>query len=91
MNKTIQDLKMEMESIKKTQTVIVGIVEIENIGNQTGITDASITNRIQEMEVRIWGVVDTVEETDTLVKENVKSKKFLTQTSRKSGTLWKEW
>ena len=51
MNKTVQDLKMEKETIKKTQTE--GILEIENLGKRTGTTDDSITNRIQEMEERI--------------------------------------
>ena len=51
MNKTVQDLKMEIEAIKKTQTE--EILEMENLGKRTGTTDASITNRIQEMEERI--------------------------------------
>ena len=42
-------------------------------------TEASIANRIQEMEEGISGVGDTIEEIDSLVKENVKSNKFLTQ------------
>ena len=46
-----QDLKIEIEAIKKTQTE--GIQEIENLGEQTGTTDASISNRIQQMEERI--------------------------------------
>ena len=41
MNKTVQDLKMEIEAIKKTQTE--GILEMENLGKRTGTTDASIT------------------------------------------------
>ena len=44
-----------------------------------GTTEASITNRIQEMEERISGVEDTVEEIDLSVKENIKSNKFLIQ------------
>ena len=44
--------------------------------------DTSIANRIQKMEDRIIGVNDTIEETDTSVKENAKSKKFLTQNSQ---------
>ena len=43
-NKTVPDLKMETEGMKKTQTE--GILEMENLGKQTGTTDASITNRI---------------------------------------------
>ena len=52
---------------------------MENLGKRSGITDVSITNRIQEIEERISGVEDTVEEIDTTVKENSKHKKLLTQ------------
>ena len=45
---TVQDLKNEIEVIKKTQTK--GILNTENLSKQTGNTEASITNRIQEME-----------------------------------------
>ena len=50
MNKTVQDLKMEIEAIKKTQTE--EILEMENLGKITGTTDVS-TNWIKEMEERI--------------------------------------
>jgi hypothetical protein len=43
-------LKIKIEAIKKTQ--FEGIMEMENLGKQTGATNASITNRIQEMEER---------------------------------------
>jgi hypothetical protein len=39
---------MEIELLKKTQTE--EILEMENIGKRRGTTDATITNRIQEME-----------------------------------------
>jgi hypothetical protein len=39
-------------------------LEMENLGKRTGITDISITNRIQEIEERISSIKDTVEETD---------------------------
>jgi hypothetical protein len=45
MNKTIQDLKMEIETIKKSQRETT--LEIENLGKRSGFI-ASITNRIQE-------------------------------------------
>ena len=45
----------------------------------SGTTNASINSRIQEMEKRISSAEDTLEETDTLVKENIKSNKSLTQ------------
>jgi prefoldin subunit 5 len=51
MNKTIQDLKMKIETIKKSQRETT--LELENLGKRSGVTDASITNRIQELEERI--------------------------------------
>jgi hypothetical protein len=75
-NKTVQDLKMEIEAIMKTQSD--GILEMESQGKRTRWKLTSITNRVQEMEERISGVEDTIETIYTLVKENVKSKKFLT-------------
>ena len=73
MNKTIQDLKMERETIKKKkkpqrQTTL----QLENLGKKSGVIDASITNRIQEIEERISGAEDTIENIDTTVKENAK-------------------
>jgi chromosome segregation ATPase len=77
MNKTIQDLKMEIEAIKKSQKETT--MEIENLGKRSGVIDASITNRIQVIGERISGAEDTIENIDTTVKENAKSKKLLTQ------------
>ena len=45
---------------------------MENLGKRSGITDVSITNRIQEIEERISGVEDTVERIDKSVKKNSK-------------------
>ena len=45
---TVQDLENEMEVMKKTQTE--GRLDVENLGKQTGTTETSITNRIQEIE-----------------------------------------
>jgi hypothetical protein len=39
----------------------------------------SITNKIQEIEERISGAEDTLEDIDTTVKENAKWKKLITQ------------
>ena len=47
---------------------------MESLGKKTGTTDASITNRIQEIKERIRGVEDTIEYIDTIVKENAKCK-----------------
>jgi prefoldin subunit 5 len=43
LNKTIQDLKMEIETIKKSKRETT--LEIENLGKKSGAIDASITNR----------------------------------------------
>ena len=48
MNKTILDLKREVETIKKTQSEAT--LEIETLGKKSGTTDAGISNKIQEME-----------------------------------------
>jgi hypothetical protein len=48
LNKTIQELKMEVETIKKSQRETT--LEIELIGKLSGTRDVSISNRIQEME-----------------------------------------
>jgi predicted nucleic acid-binding Zn-ribbon protein len=66
LNKTIQDRKREIDTIKKTQSEAT--LEIENL-------DASISNRIQEMEERISGAEDSIENIGT----STKCKKFQTQ------------
>ena len=66
--KTIQDLKTEIEAMKKIQTK--GILERENLSKWIETTDESISNRIQGMEERISGVEDMIEEIDWSVKEN---------------------
>ena len=77
LNKTFQDLKREVETIKKTQSETT--VEIENLGKKSGTIDASISNRIQEMEERISGAEDSIENIGTTIKENAKCKKIPTQ------------
>jgi len=72
MNKTVQDLKMGIEALKKTRSV--RIPEMKNSGVQTGITEASFTNIIRQMEKRLSGIEDMIEEMEILVKENVESK-----------------
>jgi prefoldin subunit 5 len=44
LNKTIQDLKMEVETIKKTQTETTQ--EIEILGKKSGTINVSINNRV---------------------------------------------
>jgi predicted nucleic acid-binding Zn-ribbon protein len=67
LNKTIQDLKMEVETMKKSQRKTT--LEIENLGKESGTIDASITNRIQEIEERISGAEDTIENIDITIKK----------------------
>jgi hypothetical protein len=50
LKKTIQDLNMEVETIKKPQREIT--VEIEILGKKSGAIDAGISSSIQEMEER---------------------------------------
>ena len=61
---------MEIETIKKTQKETT--LKLENVGKRSGVIDASITNRIQEIEQRISHAEDTIENIDTTVKENTK-------------------
>ena len=77
LNKTIQDLKREVDTIKKTLSE--SMLEIENLGKKSGTIDASINNRIQEMEETISGAEDSIGNMDTTIKENEKCKKILTQ------------
>ena len=77
MNKTILDLKREVDTIKKTQSE--AMLEIETLGKKSGTIDASISNKIQEMEERITGAEDSIENISATVKENTKCKRILTQ------------
>ena len=61
---------MEIKTIKKSQRETT--LERENLGKKSGAIDASITNRIKEIEERISGAEDTIENIDTTVKENAK-------------------
>ena len=72
MNKTVQGLKVEIEPIKKAHAE--GNMEMNNLETQAEAPEASLTNRIQEMEEKISGMEDAVEEMDALVKENVRTK-----------------
>jgi wobble nucleotide-excising tRNase len=73
MNKTILDLKREVDTIKKTQSEAT--LEIETIGKIPG----TISYRIQEMEERMSGVQDSIENISSTIKENAKCKRILTQ------------
>jgi predicted RNase H-like nuclease (RuvC/YqgF family) len=77
LNKNIQDLKMEVETMKRTQKETT--LDIETLGNKSGNIDVSISNRIQVTEERISGAEYSIENMDTTIKENAKCKKILTQ------------
>jgi uncharacterized coiled-coil protein SlyX len=81
LNKTIQDLKVEVETIKKSQRKTT--LEIGNLGERSRVIDASISNRIQEAEERISGAEDSIENMNTIIKENAKCKTILTQNIQK--------
>jgi hypothetical protein len=83
---TTQDLKMEVETIKKSQRETT--LEIESLGKKSGTIDASISNGIQEMEERISGAEDSIENMDTTIKENARRKKILNQNMQEfQGTM----
>jgi hypothetical protein len=44
-------------------------LKIGNLGKKTGDKNAIITNRIQEIEVRISGPEDTIENIDITIKK----------------------
>jgi chromosome segregation ATPase len=77
LNKTNQDLKMEVETIRKSQRETT--LETENLGKKAESIDTRITNKVQEIEERISGAEHTIENSDTTIKENAKCKKILTQ------------
>ena len=64
MFKAVQDLKVEVQTIMKTQ--IEATLEMKNLGKRSRITDVTINNRIQELQERNSDVKDTIEEIDTL-------------------------
>jgi hypothetical protein len=70
LTKTIQDLEMEVETMKKSQRETT--LEIETLGKKSGTIDVSISNRIQEMEETISGAEDSIGNMDTTIKENAK-------------------
>lgn len=75
MTKTGQYLKVEVKSIKITQTERK--LQVKNLGIWTGTTERSLINRKQVIEERSTDIEGTIEETDPLVKENVTYKKKL--------------
>jgi hypothetical protein len=80
LNKTVQDLKKKVETIKKTQREAV--LEMDNLGKRLGVTDTSVTNRMQKIEEIISGIENPIEEIYTSIKENTKYKNLLTQNNQ---------
>jgi predicted nucleic acid-binding Zn-ribbon protein len=70
--KTFQDLKMEIETLKRSQSETT--LEIENLRKRSGVINVSITNRIQDIEERRSDAEDSIENIDTAKKmQNSKS------------------
>ena len=80
---------MEVETIEKSQRETT--LEIEERRKKSGAIDASITNRIQEIKERISGAEDTIENIDTIIKENLKCKNIheIQDTMRRPNLLFK--
>lgn len=70
---------MEIKTIKKTQ--MEATLGMDKPRKENRNFRWSTISRIQEMQGRISGTEDTIEEIDILVKENAKCKKFLTKNS----------
>ena len=77
LNKTILDFKLEIQTLRKSQRETT--LELENLGKISVVINASITNTIQMIDERISGAEDTIENTDTTVKENAKCKMLFNQ------------
>jgi chromosome segregation ATPase len=73
----IQNLKMEVQTIKKSQREIT--LKMEKPRKEIRSHRYKHQKRIQEIEMRISGAEDTIENIDTIIKENAKCKKILTQ------------
>jgi hypothetical protein len=70
LNKTTQYLKIEVETINKSQRETT--LEIEILGKRSGDIDANTKNRIQGMKERISVAEDNIENMDETIKENAK-------------------
>jgi hypothetical protein len=68
---------MEVETTKKSQRETT--LEIEILGKKSGTIDVSISKRIQDMEERISGAEDSIENMDTTIKEKAECKNILTK------------
>ena len=73
----MENLKMETEKVKKTQTE--GMLKMKTLGKTRRTTDICITNIIQEIEEKISSIEGTIEENVTSLKNIKSKKKVLTQ------------
>ena len=70
LNKSIQDLKMEVETKKKTKRE--KMLEIEILEKNKGTIDMSISNTIQEMKEKITCAEDSIESMEKIIIVNSK-------------------
>ena len=70
LNKSIQDLKMEVETKKKTKRE--KMLEIEILEKNKGTIDMSISNTVQEMKEKITGAEDSIESMEKTIIVNSK-------------------
>jgi polyhydroxyalkanoate synthesis regulator phasin len=54
-----------MEIEKRMKSQMEAMLESENLGKRSRPTDASITNRVQEMEERLQNIKDNIEDINT--------------------------
>ena len=66
MNKTAQDIRVDRELIKKTQTE--RNLEIKHLGTRTGTAKENFTNRLQKIVERMSCTEDMIEKKDISVK-----------------------
>ena len=64
MNKIFHDLIGGLESLKKTQNK--ENLEVKTLGTQTGTTETNFINKIYQMEDRVPGFENTIEEMNKL-------------------------
>jgi hypothetical protein len=67
---------MDVETIQKSQRETT--LKLENLEKKSGVINTRITNRMQEIEERISGTENTIENIDKIVKENPKFQNLLT-------------
>ena len=73
LNRPIQDLKMQIETIKKSQRETT--LEMETLGKKSGTIDVTISYRIQEMEERLSGPEDSIENMHITIKKMQNAKR----------------